>query len=58
MQTAKRVVLTSITLRSVQSSGRRRRGEILHKSFRPLAPLEVTLAFSDKGPEYYKTILS
>ena len=26
--------------------------KILHKSFHPFAPLKVTLAFSDQGPEY------
>ena len=28
--------------------------KILRNSFHPFAPLEVTLAFSDQGPEYYK----
>ena len=28
--------------------------KILRKSFHPFAPLEVTLAFSDQGHEYYK----
>ena len=32
--------------------------KILRKSFHPVAPVEVTLAFSDQGPEYYKAILS
>ena len=46
-----------IPLRTLQSSGRRRRAvtlqKILRKSFQPFAPHEVTLAFSDQSPEYY-----
>ena len=34
-------------------AGSRRRGDN-NKSFHPFAPLEVTLAFSDQGPEYSK----
>ena len=30
--------------------------KILHKPLHPFAPLKLTLAFSDQGPEYYKTI--
>ena len=32
-------------------AGSRRRGDN-NKSFHPFAPLELTLAFSDHGPEY------
>ena len=38
-------------------AGSRRRGDN-NKSFHPFAPLEVTLAFSDQGPEYSKTVFS
>ena len=47
----------AIPLRTLQSSGRRRRTvtlqKTLRKSFQPFAPLEVTLAFFDQSPEYY-----
>lgn len=54
MQTA---MSLSIILRTLESSGSRRRGDT-NKSFHPFAPVEVTLAFSDQGPENSKTILS
>ena len=57
-----RVVLSPFILSKVRGAdGAVTLQKILHKSFHPFAPFEVTLpfrTFSDQGLEYYKTILS